>query len=148
MIEHIWIEDKVDWGNFHRYYKDITVRWKGGAPIEAVATYQGIDTKVHFYTVHQANNHLRYKLWCGIHVQKVIINEVINVDSFLYLISRLRSDTHTNSFTEHHKELLVAELIAGAVYIDWLEEDNGRSVKNFSDFKGRESFKDFVYGIL
>lgn len=148
MIEHIWIEDNIDWDNFHRYYKDAAIKWKGGEPIEAVATYQGIPTKIKFYTVYQSNTHLKYHLWCGAHVQKVVITEVISVDSFLYLLTRLRPDPRITIFTNHHKELLVAELIGGGEYIDWLNEDNGRSVKNFLDFKDYMEFKDFVYEIL
>ena len=148
MIEHIWIEDNVDWGNFHRYYKDITVKWKGGVPTEACATYQGIDTKVRFYTAHQANNHLRYNLWCGMQVQKVIINEVINVDSVLYLVTRCRSDQCPEYLVEHNKELLVMEVTKYGVHVSWVDGNGTSKVDGLESLLPVQEFTDFLYTLM
>jgi len=148
MIEHIWIEDNVDWGNFHRYYKNITVKWKGGVPTEACVTYQGIDTKVRFYTAHQANNHLRYNLWCGIHVQKVLINEVINVDSVLYLVARLWRGVVTEKPITHHKALLVFEVTENGEYIDWGDDNGDRNYKYLETLRTMNDLRYLLHTIM
>lgn len=148
MIEHIWIEDNVDWGNFHRYYKDITVKWRHGVPIEAYATYQGIDTKVRFYTAHQANNHLRYNLWCGVHVQKVLINEVISVDSVLSLIARLWRGVVTEKPIPHHKEVLILEVTENGEYIDWGDDNGNRNYKFLETLRTINDLRHLLYTIM
>lgn len=148
MIEHIWIEDNVDWENFHCYYKDATVRWKGGVPIEAAATYQGIDTKVHFYTAHQANNHLRYNLWCGMQVQKVIINEVIGVDSVLYLVTRCRSAEYPEYLVEAHKELLILEVTKYGLYTSWVADNGTSKLEDLGSLLPVEEFTDLLHTIM
>lgn len=148
MIEHIWIEDNVDWCNFHSYYKNITVKWRGDVPIEAVATYQGIDTKVRFYTAYQANNHIKYNLWCGLHVQKVLINEVINVDSVLYLVTRLRSEDYPKYLVEHHKEILILEVTKYGVYASWFDDVGVCKLDSLENLLPVNELTDLLYTIM
>ncbi|APC44404.1 hypothetical protein [Pseudoalteromonas phage PH357] len=92
MIQHIWIQDEIDWKEVGKFYNNIVVKWRGGKVISLRGEYQDQSVIVNFYTKEQSDYHLKYSLWCGMIIQKVICFEDIRYDSAMYLVTRLRSE--------------------------------------------------------
>ena len=147
---HIWIEDNIDWENFCKSYSGkIRARCHPSRQYtEVVASYMGLPVTVKFYTKHQANFHMRYSLWCGIEAQKVIINEDINHQSILYLVTRLRSQVKPSNTFYNTTEKLIIETTKQGNYVDWLVDDGFRDYKSCEGFKCYEDWLSFLEEVL
>ena len=148
MFTHIWIEDEINWDNIRTYYTNINPIWRAGTVVKANAKYQGYDVEIYFYSKDRSNRHLQLHLWCGMRVQKVIINEYINIDSIIYLCTRLRCVDAPDVEFYHRKEKLVLEITKKLTYLDWLREDGVRDWKDFDSISSGEELKDLLYSIM
>lgn len=90
MIQHIWIQDEIDWEEVGKFYNNVVVKWRGGKALHLKGEYQGYKVSVYFYNKEMSNKHLQYSLWCGMEIQKVICFEDIRYDSARYLLTRFR----------------------------------------------------------
>lgn len=149
MLIHIWIEDEINWDNIRTYYKDINVIWRGNTIVKAKAKYQDYDVDIYFYNKDESNRHLQLHLWCGMRVQKVVINENINIDSIMYLCTRLRCENKPaiESYA-FHSEKLIMEITKPLTYLDWLREDRIRDWKDFDCISSGDELKDLLYSIM
>lgn len=145
---HIWIEDDINWENFCKNYSDIRVRCYSRGRFEVNATYMELPVNIKFYTKHQANFHMKYSLWCGREAQKVIINEDINHQSVLYLVTRLRSVEKPSNRFYNTKEKLIIETTEQGNYVDWRREDGFRDYKSCEGFKCAGDWLSFLEEVL
>lgn len=148
MLTHIWIEDEINWDDIRTYYKDINVIWRGKTVVRVNAKYQGYDVEIYFYNKDQSNRHLQLHLWCGMRVQKVVINEDISIDSIMYLCTRLRCLAAPDVEFYHRKEKLVLEITEKLTYLDWLREDGIRDWKDFDCISSGDELKDLLYSVM